>query len=70
MTAFAFLRNCNTVWNVPKPVTTRLCRSCGETKPLGDFYLKGEVDPRGEPRRFHRCKVCMVEKQIVRNRRG
>ena len=68
--SLSFLRNCNPVWDMPKPVTTRQCRACGETKPLADYYAKGKESANGEQQRFFRCKSCMVAAQIKRNRRG
>ena len=66
--SFAFMRNCRPVWNIERPPNTRNCRECGESKPLDQFYPKGETSANGQQKRFFRCRVCMSAKNNQRQK--
>lgn len=53
--------------------THRVCGTCGELKPVAEFYKDG-LDSQGRPRYRRDCKVCYKKTRVVearmKNKRG
>jgi hypothetical protein len=69
--SFAFLKSCNPQWTRAeqrKHNHSKTCKTCGENKPICEFYDK--VSSSGAVGRHSSCKSCMKLRVQISRRTG
>lgn len=69
--SFAFLKSCNPQWTRTEQCThnrTKVCKTCGQSKPVGQFYDK--VSVKGTVGLHSSCKDCMKVRVRIARARG